>query len=329
MSSRAGICVPFAALLVMVSTGAAQTPEPAENSRSVIGKIAYEFGMGSGPGFSGASSAAERSAQLLVRANQPNIYVRDPLEAKPHWVAEGEHPSWSPDGLRLAYCARSGPGDFGQIRVVNANGKGDRRLTHLDTGACYPEWSPTGKEIAVTLSNGVFSRIAVVDENGSNLRQLGDGGVAHWSPDGKQLLVERSLARLKSGGALWIVNADGTGEKEVLEDTSGVLEAAWVPTGDGVLFASRRDDPVAAIYLAGIDGKNVHKLGFDRERHLLHPTLSPDSKTLVVDTATLPGAAVRRSIMEIDTVSGKATILASGTEAAVYWKPAGSPARGQ
>ncbi|KAA6459791.1 hypothetical protein DYQ86_16925 [Acidobacteria bacterium AB60] len=325
--SKAGFCTAFAAALLIAVSAAAQTQATAGASQFGIGKIAYEVPLGSGPGFSGASSAAERSSQLLVRANQPNIYVRDPIDAKPRWVAEGEHPTWSPDGLRLAYCARTGPGDFGQIRIVNSDGKGDRRLSRGDGGACYPEWSPNGKEIAFTSSN---DRIAVIGQDGSNLRQLGNGGLAHWSPDGKQLLVERALGRLKSGGSLWVVNADGTGEKEVLEDTSGVLESAWLPSGDGVVFASLRDGVVASIFQVSLDGKNVHKLGFDRALHLLHPSLSPDRKVLVVDTATLPGAAVQKTqVMAIDLVSHRAMVLASGSQASVFWRDAGVQAQAQ
>ena len=48
-------------------------------------------------------------------------------------------PSWSPDGRWLVYTSdRSGNGD---IYVVNADGSGERRLTHSKLEETSPVWS--------------------------------------------------------------------------------------------------------------------------------------------------------------------------------------------
>ena len=318
---RAGLPVLAVVAAFAAIPSIAQVKQPSESAILPIQKIAFEIRLGSGAGYSGSSSAAERSAPLLLNVNQPNIYVRDPLSGKPHFVAEGEYPTWSPDGSKLAYCARSGPSDSGRIHVINANGKGDRALTHLaGEGACYPAWSPSGKEMLVTLTKGVSSHIAVIDaQNGQVLRDLGDGGLAHWSPDGSQVLVERALGNLKVGGSLWVMSADGSGAKELLQDTSGVLESAWLPGGTGVVFSSRRDG-MAALYTVGLDGKNIRKLGSSPTAHWLHPVFAPDGNTLVVESLTPQDLALQRiSITAIDPHSHQAKILAIGSNPSIYW----------
>jgi Tol biopolymer transport system component len=73
-----------------------------------------------------ANSGVEDIAIAGSGPVRPNIYVRDPFDSQPRWIAEGEYPSWSPDGSRLAYCTRD-EGNYGQIRIVNADGKRDHQ----------------------------------------------------------------------------------------------------------------------------------------------------------------------------------------------------------
>ena len=52
-------------------------------------------------------------------------------------------------------------------------------------------------------------RVFVVDADGTNLVDLGEGSLIQWSPDGEWLLVSRS-ADAESFIDLWIVRADGS-----------------------------------------------------------------------------------------------------------------------
>jgi Tol biopolymer transport system component len=311
----------LAPLLLFSSISRGQQPSDAQHS--IIRKIAFEANWYVGSSTGGGGSQVEGNANEADQRAKANIYVKDPFESKPRWIDEGEFPTWSPDGSRLAYCTTIGP-NYGQIHIANADGKRKRQLTHLKTGACFPEWSPDGKEIAITLFEAISTSLAIVDESGALLRNLGPGSDAHWSPDGKQLLFLRPLPHTKIGSSIWVMRADGSEAREILEDSSHTVQTNWLPNGTGILFASERGG-LSAIYSVDLEGKNVRKIAADASMNWFRPAESPDGNSLVVDTATPLESAVRRvSVVEIDARAHTAKMLvAMGDHCSVFWGPAG------
>jgi Tol biopolymer transport system component len=310
----------LAPLLLFSSISRGQQPSDAQHS--IIRKIAFEANWYVGSSTGGGGSQVEGNANEADQRAKANIYVKDPFESKPRWIDEGEFPTWSPDGSRLAYCTTIGP-NYGQIHIANADGKRKRQLTHLKTGACFPEWSPDGKEIAITLFEAISTSLAIVDESGALLRNLGPGSDAHWSPDGKQLLFLRPLPHTKIGSSIWVMRADGSEAREILEDSSHTVQTNWLPNGAGILFASERGG-LSAIYSVDLEGKNVRKIAADASMNWFRPAESPDGNSLVVDTATPSESAVRRvSVVEIDARAHTAKMLvAMGDHCSVFWGPA-------
>ena len=299
-------------LLSAISPGQA----PSQPQHSSIQKLAFEGGLYTNAGVEGGNSWVEGVATAGSAPIRSNIYVRDPFDSQPRWIAEGEYPTWSPDGSRLAYCTRD-EGNYGQIRIVNANGKRDRQLTHLKSGACFPEWSPDGKEIAITLIQGFSTTVAIIDENGTLLRELGTGRMAHWSPDGKWLEIMRPVSFSQQWGSIWIMRADGTEAKEILKDDSHRVQADWLPDGKGILFSSQRDG-LSAAFTVDLDGKNVRKLGADPSMEWFQSAMSPDGKSLLVE-ATNNASPLKVSVLLIDANTRSARILAYGVHFSVVW----------
>ena len=134
-------------------------------------------------------------------------------------------PAWSPDGSTIAIARWECLSDWvplqcsGEVAssmvLVDAESGGQGVVSsdeQLGQGAelGVPVWSPNSERIAFTASP-IEDRLRafVVDADGTNLVDLGEGSLMQWSPDGEWLLVSRS-ADAESFIDLWIVRADGS-----------------------------------------------------------------------------------------------------------------------
>ena len=99
---------------------------------------------------------------------------------------EERAPAWSPDGTKIVYMCKEvfdeatrmpiivGP-DF-EICVMNANGTGQRALTHNTVGDLTPNWSVDGTKIffhrSVPVSGPTYLEMFLMNADGTGLRQL-------------------------------------------------------------------------------------------------------------------------------------------------------------
>jgi serine/threonine protein kinase len=112
-----------------------------------------------------------------------------------------------------------------QIFLVNADGTSLVQLTDLENGACQPSWSPDGTQL-------VFI---------SPCRARGDFGVSY------------------NDASLYMMNADGTGLKQLTNTPGSDFEPAWSPDGERIAFTSGRDG-YPQIYLLDVDSLAVTRL---------------------------------------------------------------------
>ena len=142
------------------------------------------------------------------------------------------HPTWSPDGRRIAFESADYPsGSY--IDVVDADGSGRSRLTTTGSES-EPAWSPDGSKIAFRGIRDGFSVIYTVNIDGTGLTLLTDTAMLQnfdpaWSPDGQKIAFTRGYGDYD----IHVMNADGSGVTRV---AGGGSEPTWSPDGRWILF---------------------------------------------------------------------------------------------
>jgi Tol biopolymer transport system component len=149
-------------------------------------------------------------------------------------------PRWSRDGRSILFGSdRSGNW---QLYSVGPRGGAARRLR---TNA-WREWqldgSPDGRSIAFLSNKEGAEYLLTSDLDGGAERVLvrhGRNSILGnptWSPDGHQIVFSSNW---KIGHAIYLVNADGTGEQRLSAYRRGGCEPRFSPDGRKVLYVSR------------------------------------------------------------------------------------------
>ncbi len=105
------------------------------------------------------------------------IYVMDADGGNPQRLTNNRrydwHPSWSPDGERIAFQSdRKGDLQNFEIYVMDADGGNEQRLTNNRVDDGNPSWSPDGERIAFGSRRDGNAEIYVMDADGGNPQNL-------------------------------------------------------------------------------------------------------------------------------------------------------------
>jgi len=116
------------------------------------------------------------------------------------------------------------------LMIINADGTSPRPLTSLPEYTCAAShWSPDGGKISFDCWHSFVGddqtkcHIYVVNSDGTSPKDLGDGCLSSWSPDGKRI----AYYRYPPNNGIWVMNADGTG-KHALTDKGSNEKPVWV-----------------------------------------------------------------------------------------------------
>jgi Tol biopolymer transport system component len=146
--------------------------------------------------------------------------------------------AWSPDSTQLTYrSVRDGNRD---VFVINTDGTNERRLTTDPADDIAPDWSPDGARIVFTSRrSGVEAVYTMLAADGSDVRKLTSdslfAGIARYSPDGSRLIFTDNFCATCGESDVWVMNADGSGQRQVTNSAENEITAAWSKDGTRVV----------------------------------------------------------------------------------------------
>lgn len=128
-----------------------------------------------------------RNADLIAyesgRDGNPEIYVTHLGTGQTHRLTENsvldEWPSPSPDGSLIAWA--SGTEEDKNLWIMRSDGSEKRQITEgLLFGDAFPEWSPDGGRILLTVNENDTFVLKLIDPASGETTDLGEGAAPSW-----------------------------------------------------------------------------------------------------------------------------------------------------
>jgi Tol biopolymer transport system component len=171
------------------------------------------------------------------------------------------HPTWSPDGARIAFASdREGQMD---IYVLARGNVGPTRMTTHASNDFDPAWSPDGTRIAFTSARDGHDEVYLIDVADGSVARLTrtEHGAeeADWAPDGSSIAVSYGPEGWHRAN-LGLVDP-ATGGITDLGAVGDVGRPAWNPLGAPILYARDITYPGSFAYTMNPDGAEQTSLG--------------------------------------------------------------------
>jgi len=282
---------------------------------------------------------------VVTAQGNADIYVvsadgtgKTQLTDDPGWE---EHPSWSPDGSRIAYVVYPEGSLYGHdatLWIMNADGSGKVQLSKGAARGYHPAWSSDGTQIAYTgrtQKQAYAEAVFVMNADGSDPRRVTptvDYGFPTWASDGRILfrqdgdVVALDLATNRTQQLTTTGNLDEVGN---VEDFTRIGDFALSPDGQWIAIHDGSYDRIALIAAQGggappktlLDG--VSKLfTFSASEHNVAPVWTPDGTALALASSDAYGM-MSDSRLYIVNADGSGLSAVPGVDNAVApaWRP--------
>jgi Tol biopolymer transport system component len=279
------------------------------------------------------------------RSGSEGVWLIHPDGSEDHQIATGGPtvllPDWSPDGNRLAVASRGG--DTEPIYEYDLATETFRQLFACKDpclGDDEPAYSPDGTKVAFIRALLPIVRSDAMGDDVPSDCSLWIGDVAtgevtqltsntdppcdreygpRWSPDGTQLVYWRDPYEngKPTGTAVYVINADGSGERRLTDPEMFAGEADWSPDGEWIVFATYplhefdfSSPKPSTLYRIHPDGTGMEQLTFSEadNRRATQPQYTPDGKWIIFTSVT----SSTRSLSAIPAQGGEPVVLAPG-----------------
>jgi TolB protein len=244
------------------------------------------------------------------------------------------NPAWSPDGAWVAFTRGRAETVANDVMVVRRDGSGLRRLTQPRSGLSPyegPAWLPDGR--TVIYARGSSDRdhdLFTVAPGRGAVRRLTDNVVRDnypaWSPDGSQIAFVRTLVsgprgRERSNEELFVMRADGTGQRRLTRYRHEDLMPSWSPDGSRIAFARRAPGALTAVYTIRPDGTGLRRVALAPAGFHSDPAWSPDGRRIAFTAGN--GLEFGGELYVMDADGSHVRRLARVAE--IVWSPQWSP----
>jgi Tol biopolymer transport system component len=262
------------------NTSATKVAVPVVPATSSKLRVAFSIERGAGPEDKSvwiANADGSDAKQLLAQASSPvfspdgsmiayyhwndGIYVANSDGSNAHKIlgeSNAKYLAWSHDGRWLAFASQPSlkEGSPVNIDAVRVDGGGRRPIV---SGGTQPSWSPDDTMIAFATCRGADCGIFKASSNGGDAgtKVIGElGSNPAWSPDGGKILYQADADGVKQ---LFVVNADGSGKKQLSTGTVPHVGAQWSFDGTTIFYRAPEGGSWG-IWKMNADGTNPAKI---------------------------------------------------------------------
>lgn len=203
------------------------------------------------------------SADLIIESNlTANITDKD-----------ASSPALSPDGETIAYVAKDASRNE-QVFTIKIDGSDKKQLTN-DLNRKWGIEYLTDEISFLSYNNEGIQTIFIVSLDGSQRRKLLNEtirmgmepikrdrfwGAGSWNPETKVILF---TSYAKGDEKIFQVNIDGTGLKQVINDSSRQWNPQWSPDGNSFVYVSQDSKNLDQLYIANANGTGTKQITFD------------------------------------------------------------------